>query len=309
MKFDTVFVVVSDANPHLAKAMRTSFGDQGLTNVVPCSTSAALEEAIGDKLVDLLVLDHGLPGINFVDLVQRIRHRKLGHNPFVTVIATLGKAEPASMRAMMNAGVDDIASKPLTAERLLQRVNGLAQKREPFVISSGYVGPNRRTAEREGDDRSKIRDVPNTLRARMIDGAGNAEVERMISRAAAQFSEGHFEAAISEIDRIISRVIAFYRGGGDAEEWRRDLQRLILTAEAWRDAYDGPSSEAVAKLAGMLIVLARRIGDAPAAQKVVEVDLLGQLAQAVRGAIEIGRRDARHFDEIARIINRFVDEK
>ncbi len=44
-------------------------------------------------MIDLIVLDHILPGIDFVGLVQRIRRNMLGRNPFVTVIATLGKTE------------------------------------------------------------------------------------------------------------------------------------------------------------------------------------------------------------------------
>ncbi len=309
MTYDNVSVVVGDANAHLAEAIRSSFSDQGLSNVVICTTAEDLEKAVTDRMIDLIVLDHILPGIDFVDFVQRIRHHTLSKNPFVTVIATLGKTEAGSTKALMDAGVDDIVPKPLTVERLFQRVTNLAQNRQPFVISPNYIGPTRRTTEREDGKRPKIRDVPNTLRARMVDRAGDREIERMVERAAQQMNDEHFEAAVVEIDRIVTRIVAFYGTKGDPEEWKRDLQRLVLTADAWRNTYDGPSKEVVINLSGMLINLARRVREATSERKVVEVDLLAQLAQAVRGSVDIDHREARHFEEITRIINKFTGQK
>ena len=306
---DTISIVVGDPNPHLAAAIRSTFGDQGLTNVVLCSDAASLEQAIDGKLIDLIVLDHVLPGMDFVDMIQRIRRNMLGKNPFVTVIATMGKTEAGSTKAMMDAGVDDIAPKPLTVETLFKRVTNLPQKREPFVISPNYIGPSRRTTEREEGKRPKIRDVPNTLRARMIDMAGDSEVERMVERAAAQMGDDHFEAAVVEIDKIVMRIVAFYETKGDPEEWKRDLQRLVLCADAWRNTYDGPSKDVVSNLAGMIITLGRRIREATSAHKVVEVELLVQLSQAVRGSIDIDHREARYFEEITRVITKFTSQK
>jgi hypothetical protein len=210
---------------------------------------------------------------------------------------------------MMDAGIDDIVPKPLTVEKLFQRVTNLTQKREPFVISANYIGPTRRTTEREEGKRQKIRDVPNTLRARLLDMTGDREIERMVARAAAQMSDDHFEAAVVEIGKIVSQIVAFYETNGDPEEWTRDLQRLVLTADAWRNTYDGPAKEVVMNLAGMLMTLGRRIREATSAQRVVEVDLLAQLAQAVHGSVDIDHREARHFEEITRIINKFTGQK
>ncbi|HEY1719960.1 MAG TPA: response regulator [Magnetospirillaceae bacterium] len=305
----SISIVVGDSNPHLADVIRSTFSEQGLTNVVVCTNGAAFEQAIDGKMIDLIVVEHVLPGIEFVDLIQRIRRNRLGRNPFVTVIATLGKIEPGSTKAMMDAGVDDIVPKPLSAENLFKRVTTLAQKREPFVIAPNYVGPSRRTTEREGDNRPKIRDVPNTLRARMIDMAGDREVERMVERAAAQMSDDHFAASVMEIDKIVTRVVAFYETKGDPEDRTKDLQRLILVADAWRNTYDGPSNDVVTNLSGMIMTLARRIRDSDPEHKIVEVELLVQLSQAVGGSVDIDLREARHFDEITRIITKFTGQK
>ncbi len=85
--------------------------------------------------------------------------------------------------------------------------------------------------------------------------------------------------------------------------------QLVLVADAWRSAYDGPGGDVVVNLAAMLIALAHRIREATAAKKGVEVDLLAQLAQAVRGSIDIDHREARHFEEITRIIAKFTGQK
>lgn len=316
MKHPSVAVLVCDPNPHLSQAIKKTFGDEGLPNVKLCATADDFIAALDGNFIDLIVLDHLLPGPELAETVQRIRQRALGKNPFVTMIATVGKTQPGSTKALLDAGVDDIVVKPLTIDSLFKAVSNLTEQRRPFVISPDYVGPTRRSdieaaakpghEARNGDIKTSMRDVPNTLRARIVDRLGDAEVERMVERASYQMADSQFVSSLQEIDRLVGSISALFNAKGPAEELTRELQRLIIASDAWRRHYDGKSKEVVGNLGGMLITLARRILGASTLRRPVEVDLLEQLNQAVRASVDVDHREAKYFAEITDIITRFT---
>jgi DNA-binding response OmpR family regulator len=302
-----VTVLIGETNPHLAEAMQKSLGERGIGNVVICSTGDELLKQVRERFVDLLVLDHILPGFELVDAVQQIRRNALGPNPFATIIATIGKTEAGSTKAAVDAGVDDIVPKPLTADRLMKCVSTLIQAERMFIVSPDYIGPTRRREPRP-EERAKVRSVPNTLHSRIVNLAGDRDVRRMVARAAALISDDRFEAAIVEIDHLVTRIVAHFQTRGSHETLLKDLKRLIQVSESWRDQYDGPSKPVVENLGGMLITLAQRVLGNPPGRSDVEVNLLAQLNQAVRSSIDVDRRDARHFAEITKIVHQFTGQ-
>lgn len=303
-----VGVVIGDANLRLAEVVQQTLGGRGVTDVAICAAAADLPALLDRRFVDLLVLDHLLPGIDLVEVVQQIRRNALGKNPFVTIIAMVGKTEAGSTRAVVDAGVDDIIPKPLTVDRLFNSVSALTKARRSFVVSPGYVGPTRRNVERMDDGRGKLREVPNTLHSRMVELAGDRDVERMVARAAALISDDRFEAAIAEIDRLVGRVAAHFETRGSHDTLEKDLKRLTAVSETWRAEYDGPSKEVVFDLGGMLITLAQRILALPPGRSGTEVHLLVQLNQAVRSSIDVDHREARYFAEITQIVTQFTGQ-
>ncbi len=303
-----VGVVIGDANLRLAEAMQQTLRDRGLSEVAICGDATGLRPQLDQRFVDLLVLDHVLPGIDLVEVVQQIRRQALGRNPFVTIIATIGRTDAGSTKAAVDAGVDDIIAKPLTVERLFASVTALTQAQRSFVVSPDYVGPTRRKAPRPDDARAKMRDVPNTLHSRMLELAGDREVQRMVARAAALISDDRFEAAIAEIDRLVTRIVGHFKTRGSHDTLDKDLRRLIEVSEAWRQHYHGPSRNVVFDLGGMLITLARRVAASPPGRSETELHLLAQLNQAVRSAIDVDHREAKHFAEITQMVTQFTSQ-
>jgi DNA-binding response OmpR family regulator len=306
--YDNVAIVVGDSNPHLCDAIRTTLDEEGLTNVETCLTPDALIEAIDDRIVDLILVDHLLDGPHPEDLIQRIRRKALGRNPFVAIIAMIDAEAPAAAKTMAESGVDKVVAKPLTVDQLFKRVTNLTRKRTPYIVSSRYIGPSRREVERADERPTIMRETPNTLRSRLIDKTGEDEIERMIERAAEQLRGDRFDATAMEIDFLVTGISAFYTTGGSHEDWRTKLRRLIWVAEGWRADHDGPSKDVIFDLAGMLINLAKRILGSSPTQRIVQVDLLVQLSQAVRASMDIDHREAHSFEEITRIISRFTKD-
>ena len=82
------------------------------------------------------------------DFVRDIRHSKIGLNPFVLITTLIVPEHVAAVKLAMQAGTDDIIVKPVKAEQLLNRLRRITVSRQSFVVTSDYLGPDRRLKAR-----------------------------------------------------------------------------------------------------------------------------------------------------------------
>lgn len=92
------------------------------------------------SLVDLLILDWGLPGISGTSLVRALRAhartRALG------VLMVTGRSSPAEAVAALDAGADDHIAKPFDDMVLLARLKSLARRQDlSFAQEHGRAFP------------------------------------------------------------------------------------------------------------------------------------------------------------------------
>lgn len=116
-------------------------------------------------------------------LVTDIRHGRLGSNPYVVVFGFTWRAEKGLVTTSINAGVDDIITMPISIQTVFDRIDNIIRQRKNFVVTSEYIGPDRRNDERpiSGDDSSFP--VPNVLKLK-AETDGSAEVDlHAIARA------------------------------------------------------------------------------------------------------------------------------
>ncbi len=91
------------------------------------------EAALSAESFDLMVLDIGLPGMDGLELLTRLRAR---HNPIHVLMLTARDALNERVRGL-NLGADDYLTKPFAAVELLARVNALVRR------SRGQAGQRR----------------------------------------------------------------------------------------------------------------------------------------------------------------------
>src|SRR3546814_1821103 len=58
--------------------------------------------------------------------------------------------------------------KPLSTRIILDRIETVALHRKPFVVTSDYIGPDRRKAVARRDSNVPLIEVPNPLREKML---------------------------------------------------------------------------------------------------------------------------------------------
>jgi len=126
----TTILVVEDDAP-LRRALRTSLRAREFEVAEAGSGEEALVLA-ADRQPDLVVLDLGLPGIDGVETLRRLRH----FSDAPVVVLSARDQQPDKVSAL-DAGADDYVAKPFDMEELLARVRA-ALRRGP----QGPPGPS-----------------------------------------------------------------------------------------------------------------------------------------------------------------------
>ncbi|MEQ8735903.1 MAG: cyclic nucleotide-binding domain-containing protein [Rhodospirillaceae bacterium] len=114
--------------------------------------------------VDVAILADTLGG-NVFKLIRGVRHMLVGKNPFMTLFCALAPEHVDGAKLALRAGVDSILIQPVPAKEVTDRVRKVGRGHTTYVVTSEYIGPDRRAADRT----SAIRrfNVPQTLQAKL----------------------------------------------------------------------------------------------------------------------------------------------
>jgi response regulator RpfG family c-di-GMP phosphodiesterase len=139
---------------------------------------------------------------------------------------------PALNRAN-EAGVDDIIIKPISAERIQERLRLVTFHRRPFIAVDGYVGPERKTEDRRPNSARRI-PVINTL----LEKVNGREMDKLALKAAVEGSlqkvlQAQLDSQSFRLGEVCERLVIAYDTGAIGEDVQHDLMTL---ANVLRDA-------------------------------------------------------------------------
>lgn len=147
-------VLVVDDEPPIRRFLRTSLTAQGYDIVEAEDGTKALEE-VRRRSPDLLVLDLGLPGIDGLEVIRRLR----GSGVSLPIIVLSSRVDEAGKVEALDLGADDYVTKPFGVEELLARIrtamrHKLQQQGERPLFRSGDLTVDlvRRVVAVRGDE-------------------------------------------------------------------------------------------------------------------------------------------------------------
>ncbi|MBK0572118.1 response regulator receiver protein, partial [Klebsiella pneumoniae] len=76
--------------------------------------------------------------------IQDLRQGGQGFNPFIVIIVTAWEKSGALVSRVVNSGADDLLLRPFSTTLLGQRIETHVERRKGFVVTTDYVGPDRR---------------------------------------------------------------------------------------------------------------------------------------------------------------------
>ena len=104
---------------------------------------------------DLIVTDWEMEPMNGHQFVNSIRDSDQAFVREMPVIMLTGHSDLQTVKAARDFGVSEFLTKPVSAERLYQRITSIIDHPRPFIQSDQFSGPCRRRQNRgfSGEDR------------------------------------------------------------------------------------------------------------------------------------------------------------
>jgi two-component system KDP operon response regulator KdpE len=173
-------ILVVDDEPPIRKLLRMGLTSQGYQVLEAPSGKTALE--LLAKKPNLVILDLGLPDIDGLELLRRIRHRE----DSLPVVVLSSRGDEAGKVAALDLGADDYVTKPFGMDELFARTRAALRhqlqvhgERPVFQVSDLSVDLVRRIVKL-GDKEVKLSPKEYELLRLLVQHAGKVLTHRFL---------------------------------------------------------------------------------------------------------------------------------
>jgi two-component system KDP operon response regulator KdpE len=123
-------VLIVDDEPQILRALRINLTARQYDVVTAADGTHAIESARADR-PDIVVLDLGLPDIDGVEVIQKLRT----WTP-VPIVVLSGRIDSHDKVDALDAGADDYVTKPFSVDELLARIRAVTRRTVPSETPS-----------------------------------------------------------------------------------------------------------------------------------------------------------------------------
>lgn len=277
-------VYIGETNYYERQQLRDLFIAQGLKQVVCHSNLDSLRKLIFEIPPDLLVVSDDFDD-NIFEFIKEIRFQRAGDNPFVLISMLVQPTNGGALDRAIEAGVDDIIIKPVSAERIQERLRLVVFHRRPFIATDGYVGPERKLEETPSTGVRRF-PVVNTL----LEKVHGREMDKYALKAAVEGSlqkvlQAQLDSQSFRLGEVCERLVIAY----DTQNITGDVQADLFTlADVLKDAAGVAERLRDAQLAGLCLSLAEnvnQIADHFEEPSTLEVELIRKITTAFKMAM------------------------
>ena len=275
-----------EPNAQLRGSLRSAFQDIGFRNFEDGNSLSRVKTAIELGDVDLIIWDTSCAGGDVCQWTHDIRSHRLGNNPFLPIITMVTDADPEHIRNVMDSGPDDLVLKPLSTGFLFTRIMNMVERTRLFVVTSDYIGPDRRNGSRQPQDSGLSMEVPNPLRDRATGVEDTPELQKSIDDATRDLNDRKMGQHAIRIADQVELIVPAYEKGGVDEAILTHLGRLQLASEDLARRVNGTPYEFISELTMAMVDLVDRIKAEYLAPDATDTDLLSQLSHAIKAAFD-----------------------
>jgi len=248
----------------------------GFRKTETVSTLEAFIDAVQTNPPDIALCEAQGAADELCDTIQQLRQGSAGHNPFIVIIVTAWEKNTTLINRVVSSGADDLLLRPFSTGLLGQRIEAHVDRRKGFIITTDYVGPDRR---REGGRESNVElfDPPNSLKMKAKDRLSGDDIARKLD---AELKVAREKLTTEKLRRDSFQVCVLWRLMQDqpclAGQAPPDLIKLQLLAKAIETR--AKDSEFASALEWCQSVLASAEGLAAGVDRNASMHLLGHAA-------------------------------
>ncbi|HTC83199.1 MAG TPA: hypothetical protein VK683_02550 [Rhizomicrobium sp.] len=179
LSFDGVDVLIYDPVSSNRTATRSAMYSLGFRKTETVSTLEAFIEAVQSNPPDIAMCEAQGAAEELCTVIQQLRQGSAGHNPFIVIIVTAWEKNTTLINRVVSSGADDLLLRPFSTALLGQRIEAHVDRRKGFVITTEYVGPDRR---RDGGraDNVELFEPPNSLKMKAKDRLSGDAIARKL---------------------------------------------------------------------------------------------------------------------------------
>jgi len=168
LSYDSVEALIYDPVSANRTATRAALYSLGFRRTETVPTLEAMVDIIQKQAPDLVLAETQGAADELCLAIQQLRQGSSGYNPFIVIIVTAWEKSSALITKVVNSGADDLLLRPFSTALLGTRIEAHIERRKGFVITTDYVGPDRRRdTGRSGD--AEMFDPPNSLKMKAKD--------------------------------------------------------------------------------------------------------------------------------------------
>ena len=203
----------------------------------------------------------------------------------------------------MASGEDDVLIRPFSASFLAERVRTLVDARKDFVVTSDYIGPNRRKASDRSNYVSML-EVPNTLRIKARPheaAAAGIDIASAVREARSRVGEMRLVGSALQLQLLAHFAVRAARDGATLDKYvapMSAISRLLF------DKLNGGPDTELASVAASLLEASAAVMQGEAV--LASLEATGKCAQMVHRRLSPSRDDADLEQEFAHAVKRLT---
>ena len=188
LSFDTAEVLVYDPISGNRNATRASLYTIGFRRIETVGSIEGFVESVRRRPPDLTLCEAQGSESELCETIQNLRQGVSTYNPFIVIIVTAWEQTNALVSRVLNSGADDLLLRPFSTTTLATRVRSHVERRKGFVITSDYIGPDRRRDSARPPN-GNIFEPPNSLRMKAHERLTTEEATQRLDRELKQARE------------------------------------------------------------------------------------------------------------------------
>ncbi|HEY2835525.1 MAG TPA: response regulator [Rhizomicrobium sp.] len=243
LAYDSVEALIYDTVSANRTATRAAMLSLGFRRTETVSSLEAMIEVIQRQPPDLVLADTQGAADELCGAIQQLRQGAAGYNPFIVIIVTAWEKSSALISKVVNSGADDLLLRPFSTALLGARIEAHIERRKGFVITTDYVGPDRRRdANRSGD--TELFDPPNSLKMKAKD---KIPADIIAKKLDAELQVAREKLAVEKLRRDSFQICILWRLMQEHDvrspQQAADLIKLANLARAVERRASGTSNE------------------------------------------------------------------
>ncbi len=291
--YKNVKTVLYERDSDVRQAIKAALHRETFTGTFAASALKTAQSAIFNDEADLILIDIDNDRKDILSLMKKIRHHEIGLNPFPIAIALSANSDYTNVRKTIDSGFDSLLLKPFSMATLNKRIQAMMRQRAKFVVTSDYIGPDRRLGQIPKRNQQPVRmfDAPNPLKI-MANGEMSAtQMQTLVKESIVQVNELRIESQGETIATVVRNLVSSFMLEGVDEGFHKGLKHLNILCRDMDRRLKRSKLAHVSELCSTLQSVVDRVLECPMTPEARDIDLMQNLSAAIARAFSTDGKD------------------